>query len=89
MQAVQEEAARSMMDAARDAILSQSVGSLANMSVEVRDDGGPVMRVTFSFEDRQKELRLSQLAAARRTTVADHVPASQGWGSITAGWVLA
>jgi hypothetical protein len=54
MQAVQEEAARSMMDAARDAILSQSVGSLANMSVEVRDDDGPVMRVTFSFEIDRK-----------------------------------
>jgi hypothetical protein len=54
MQAVQQEAARSMMDAARDAILSHSVGSLANMSVEVRDDDGPVMRVTFSFEIDRK-----------------------------------
>lgn len=50
MQAVQEEAARSMADAARDAVLSLSAGSLAHMSVEVRDDDGPVMRVRFSFE---------------------------------------
>ncbi|KRR26446.1 hypothetical protein CQ14_02840 [Bradyrhizobium lablabi] len=50
MQAVQEEAARSMADAARDAVLSQSAGSFAHMSVEVRDDDGPVMRVRFSFD---------------------------------------
>lgn len=54
MQAVQEVAARSMMDAARDAVLSQSAGSLARMSVEVRDDGGPVMRVRLSFEIKKK-----------------------------------
>ena len=50
MQAVQEEAARSMADAARDAVPSQSAGLLAHMSVEVRDEDGPVMRVRFSFE---------------------------------------
>ena len=50
MQAVQEEAVRSMAHAARDAVLGQSTGLLAHMSVEVRDDDGPVMRVRFSFE---------------------------------------
>jgi hypothetical protein len=50
MRAVQEEAARSMMDAARDAVLSQSAGSLAQISIEVRDDDGAVMRMGFLLE---------------------------------------
>ena len=50
MRAVQEEAARSMMDAARDAVLSQNAGSLAQISIEVRDDDGAVMRMGFSFD---------------------------------------
>jgi hypothetical protein len=50
MRAVQEEAARSMMDAARDAVLSQPAGSLAQISIEVRDDDGAVMRMGFSFD---------------------------------------
>ena len=45
MRAVQEEAARSMMDAARDAVLSQSAGSLAQ--ILVRDDAGAVMRMGY------------------------------------------
>jgi hypothetical protein len=53
--AVQEEAARSMMDAARDAVLSQSAGSLAQISIEVRDDDGAVMRMGFSFEIARKQ----------------------------------
>ena len=50
MEAVQEEAARSMMDAARDAVLSQPAASLARISIEVRDDDGAVMRMGFSFD---------------------------------------
>lgn len=50
MRAVREEAARSMADAARDAILSQCAGSLAQISIEVRDDDGPVIGVRFTFE---------------------------------------
>ena len=48
MRAVQEEAARSMMDAARDAVLSQPAGSLAQ--ILVRDDAGAVMRMGFLLE---------------------------------------
>ena len=54
MRAVQEEAARSMMDAARDAVLSQS-GSLAQISIQVRDDDGAVMRMGFSVEIARKQ----------------------------------
>ena len=50
LRAAQEEAARSMADAARDAVIRQPAGALAHMSIEVRDDDGPVMRVKFSFE---------------------------------------
>ena len=55
MRAVQEEAARSMMDAARDAVLSQNAGSLAQISIEVRDANGAVMRMGFSFEIARKQ----------------------------------
>jgi hypothetical protein len=54
MRAVQEEAARSMMDSARDAVLSQSAGSLARISIEVRDDGA-VMSMGFSLEIARKQ----------------------------------
>ena len=55
MRAVQEEAARSMMDAARDAVLSRNAGSLAQISIEVRDADGAVMRMGFSFEIARKQ----------------------------------
>ncbi|MBR0856776.1 DUF6894 family protein [Bradyrhizobium liaoningense] len=49
--AVQAEAAKSVADMARDAVLSASpAGGRQTMSIDVRDDGGPVMQVTFSFE---------------------------------------
>jgi hypothetical protein len=58
MQAAEREAARSMADAARDEVLRQSAGASTQMSIQVRDDDGPVMLVKFSFEiDRKTQLR--------------------------------
>ncbi len=48
IQAAGEEAALSLADAARDG-LRRSDGSLNQLSVEVRTDVGPFMRVSFSF----------------------------------------
>ena len=49
--AVQAEAAKSLADMARDAMLSAlPAGGRQTMAIEVRDDGGPLMQVTFSFE---------------------------------------
>ncbi len=51
MEAVQEEAARSLADMARDAIRRRSPDGAENrMSIEVRDKAGPVMQVKFTFE---------------------------------------
>ena len=47
--AVQEEAALSLADAARDG-LRRSDGELNQISIEVRTDGGLFMRVNFSFK---------------------------------------
>ncbi|MCK1683838.1 hypothetical protein IVA87_31760 [Bradyrhizobium sp. 147] len=56
--AVQAEAAKSLGDMARDAILSASLsGSRQTMAVEVRDGNGPVMQVTFSFAIESYETR--------------------------------
>jgi hypothetical protein len=50
MRAVQAEAAKSVGDMARDAIISApSTGGRRRMAIDVRDAGGPVMQVTFSF----------------------------------------
>ncbi|MBR0973226.1 DUF6894 family protein [Bradyrhizobium japonicum] len=49
--AVQAEAAKSVADMARDAILSAPLtGSKQTLAIDVRDAGGPVMQVIFSFE---------------------------------------
>jgi len=48
LQEAGEEAALSLADAARDG-LRRSDGSLNRLSVEVRTDAGPFMRVSFSF----------------------------------------
>jgi hypothetical protein len=50
MEAVQEEAARTLADMARDAIRGRLDGAGHQMSVEVRDEAGPVMQVNFTFE---------------------------------------
>ena len=53
VQAVQEEAALSLADAARDG-LRRSDGALNQMTVEVRTDAGPFMRVSFSFDGAER-----------------------------------
>ena len=50
VQAVQTEAARSLIDMARDSLLNPAVGSLDQMIIQVRSDAGPVMNVRFTFE---------------------------------------
>ncbi|QQO17029.1 hypothetical protein JJB99_13230 [Bradyrhizobium diazoefficiens] len=56
--AVQAEAAKSVADMARDAILSASpAGDRQTMAIDVRDTSGPVMQVTFSFELENLKMR--------------------------------
>lgn len=51
LRSVQAEAAKSVADMARDAVLSALPdGGGQTMAIDVRDDDGPVMQVTFSFE---------------------------------------
>lgn len=50
LQAVQAEAARALADMARDAVHTANPASPYAMSIEVRDEGGPVMQVNFRFE---------------------------------------
>ena len=54
--AVQEEAARSLADMARDELRSGPTPSKnRHMAIEVRDDDGPLFEVKFTFEiDRKK-----------------------------------
>jgi hypothetical protein len=47
---VQEEAARSLADVARDAVRKNHDGAGSQMAIEVRDDDGPVLQVKFTFE---------------------------------------
>jgi hypothetical protein len=49
---VQEEAARSLADMARDAVRSPAYmrGQIHRMAIEVRDKTGPVLQVKFTFE---------------------------------------
>lgn len=50
MHAVQEEAARSLVDLARDNVRKRINGAGERMAIEVRDRNGPVMQVKFTFE---------------------------------------
>jgi hypothetical protein len=50
MQRVQEEAARSLADMARDTVAKLDGGTPYEMTVAVRDDVGPVLRVSGKFE---------------------------------------
>lgn len=50
VQAVQKEAARSLIDMARDSLLDPAAGPADQMIIQVRDDAGPVMNVHFRFE---------------------------------------
>jgi hypothetical protein len=50
LETVQEEAARSLADMARDAIRRRNrAGHHHQMAIDVRDDSGPVLEVTFTF----------------------------------------
>ena len=53
IRAVQEEAARSLGDVARDAARNHRDGASSPMAIEVRDDKGPVMQLRFTFEIRR------------------------------------
>ena len=50
MEAVQEEAARSLADMARDASWRPHNGAGHRMAIEVRDDTGPVLQAKFTFQ---------------------------------------
>lgn len=50
LQRVQEEAARSLADMARDVVAQRFDGSAHEMAIEVRDEVGPVLQVRFTFE---------------------------------------
>jgi hypothetical protein len=56
VEAVQGEAARALADMARDAANERARNALAQrMAIEVRDDAGPVLQVSFTFNvDRQR-----------------------------------
>jgi hypothetical protein len=61
LQEAGEEAALSLADAARDG-LCRADGSLNQLSIEVRTDADPFMRVSFSFNpERRNSMRTSIL----------------------------
>jgi hypothetical protein len=67
LQKVQEEAALSLADMARDAVRGQFDGASSCMVVEVGGDSGPVMQVKFTFEVEKKQRRyLGTLARESR-----------------------
>ena len=54
VQAVQIEAARSLVDMAKHAIWTKAETVLGHrMAIEVRDENGPVLRAKFTFELEQ------------------------------------
>lgn len=55
MEAVQEEAARSLADMARDASCRRDNGAGHRMAIEVRDDTGPVLQAKFTFQIERLE----------------------------------
>ncbi|MEH2553655.1 hypothetical protein V1286_001184 [Bradyrhizobium algeriense] len=51
IEAVQEEAARSLVDMAKDAVRGRRFNGFGRgMEVEVRDEDGPVLQAKFTFE---------------------------------------
>lgn len=53
---VQEEAARSLADMARDAVRRRGIGHSHLMAIEVRDESGPILHLKFTFEiDRRRQ----------------------------------
>jgi hypothetical protein len=55
LQEVQQEAALSLVDMARDAVRGRFDGASTAMAVEVRTDAGPVLQLKFSFEMKTKD----------------------------------
>lgn len=55
LDAVQEEAARSLADMARDAARGFKGSAVQQMTVEVRDDSGPVLEAKFCFEIARRQ----------------------------------
>lgn len=53
LEAVQREAVLSLADQARD-VAEKAIGSFADLTIEVRDDVGPVMTVTFKWQILRK-----------------------------------
>jgi Domain of unknown function (DUF6894) len=47
--AIEDEAARTLIETARDVVCA-AASAPHQMSIEVRDDTGPVMKVKFTFE---------------------------------------
>ncbi|NOJ43116.1 DUF6894 family protein [Bradyrhizobium australiense] len=55
VEAVQQEAARSLADMARDAVMKRHNGAASDLAVDVRDENGPVLHVKFTVEiDRHR-----------------------------------
>jgi hypothetical protein len=53
---IEEEAALSLADMARDAVRSKKSNLRQEMAIEVRDDHGPVLQLKFLFEvDRRTQ----------------------------------
>ena len=52
---MQIEAARSLADMARDSMRRELDGALHKMSIEVRDEKGPVLQVRLTFEIERPE----------------------------------
>ncbi|MFG3598308.1 DUF6894 family protein [Bradyrhizobium sp. RDI18] len=51
IEAVQEEAARSLVDMAKDAVRGRRFSGFGRgMEIEVRDEDGPVLQAKFTFE---------------------------------------
>ena len=57
MQSVQIEAARSLVDLAKDAVWTTAATGLGHqMAIEVRDENGPVLQANFTFAiERHKQ----------------------------------
>lgn len=50
LQAVQEEAARSLAELVRDEVRNHFDGASPRLAIEVRDDNGPVIELALKFE---------------------------------------
>jgi hypothetical protein len=50
LESVQEEAARALSEMARETVRQRPNGTEYRMSIEVRDDNGPVLQARFTFE---------------------------------------